>query len=205
MKAAYWVAAVLALVGVAACGPSPAAVQQTVEAGVAQTQAAASTPTQVATNTPEPTATLFPIESLRPDIEPSLFQEGDLSNNWRSGRFTTAFPKDSNYESLPTPDLVVFQPVTNIGYSKQGHVFVAVYRDNSALTSAYQSLFSGTSIDGFADSAKKLSEKEIGGWHDVAFVRCNSLVSVKIYGMSEDEIIDIAKRIDGRLIKVLCK
>lgn len=53
MRATGWVVAALILISAGACGPSPAAVQQTVEAGIAQTQAALVTPTLAATNTPD--------------------------------------------------------------------------------------------------------------------------------------------------------
>jgi hypothetical protein len=188
----YGILSVIIMLLLIACGQTPPS-NDAIKTAIAQTQTFA------------PTATFFPVEALRPEIEPLLFQDNDLAKNWVGGRFTTKLPDGNPYSELPKPDLVVYQSITNVAYSQEGHVLVTIYRDNTSLENAYKLLFDGNSVNDFAEMAKSLTVGAVGEWHNVAFVRCNAIVYIRIYGLFEEDIIEFAKRVDGRLIKVLCK
>ena len=173
----------------ASCAPS----QSSIQTAIAQTEIANST------------ATALFVESFRSQIEASLFQPGDLPNNWTNGPITTDLPDGPLYDILPTADLTTNEPIINTTYDRAGFILVLFYTNSSDLEKAYSGLFVGTLIPDFAEKAKSMTVGETGEWNDVAFVRCSTIVFIKIYGLYKSDIIDYAIRLDRRLINAICK
>lgn len=185
---------------IVSCSPS----EQQIQTAIAATEAA------IPTATVEPTATPKPITGA--DIEPLLFQPGDLPPEYSLGQYVMDVP-----EGWPTPDVfrgIVF-PYDCCDGLLAGRVNVAVYPDPVTVDLFKKAAeLSGEPVDGLGDTSIFNDERidffaGVYGWLiydvDVAWTRCSYFVHVNTQTETRSGVaITYARRLDERLAKVLC-
>lgn len=148
------------------------------------------------------TPTSYPIAVLRPQIEPLLYQDKDLPENWKSGSYATTLPADEKFRSI-FPDLVVVQEIINISYAETGYIAVMIFQTPSSFETAKSALVVGSPITSLGETSagRNLGDKYI----EVTFARCNAIIQIYSYGPLIEDLAEYARRVDGRIIPIICK
>lgn len=185
---------------ISACGPSPDQIQT----AIAQTQVA------IPTATVEPTATPKPMTAA--DLEPLLFQSGDLPGEYLLGQFKMDPPKE-----WPTPELfrgVSFEYEGYKGYLG-AWVNIGVYSE-PVVGETFEEMadFVGDPVDELGNLAMVKDRQMdlyagVYGWlvYDVsvAWTKCNYVVTILSQTPARSgTIIPYARRLDERLVEALC-
>jgi hypothetical protein len=195
----------LAICLLAACSPSPQAIQT----AIAQTQAAW-TPTF--TLSPSPSPSLIPSPTTIPfsqlNLEDKLVVAGDLPPGY-SGSQIRYTPNTITNEA-PVADYFInqyfaYQDTTG------GKVTVLVYEEIDKVIIAYQSFFGGLFM-GIPEDAG-VGEKSASFYNEgnitvsnLAFIRCHAAIQIQFIGPStRDSIIAYGQRLDKRLQPIVCR
>jgi hypothetical protein len=190
---------VSALLGLAACGPSPVAVQQTVEAGMAQTQAAI--PTQ--TLTPSPTS--VPLSEV--DLEAILILPGDLPTDFVGGQIKSKVTNE--FKDVPDAAQVVQQGFRAGDYSADG-ITILLYESPSDIDAAYKVFLREERrlgpLSDVGEKAKIFSSGLDVKSVQILFVRCHAIVFIDLFATSAsaDVATTYAQRLDKRLTPLVC-
>lgn len=206
MKAAYLVGFLLA-VGLAACGPSPAAVQQTVDAGVAQTQAAV-TLSSTSTPLPQSTPTLVPLSEL--DLKGVLVPNEDLPDGYIATKTKDTLPN----LNVPEPLKLIWQQLEKDN-QVAGGVRIYLYESKIDVEDAYKkeaksnkAIASGVSLISDVGEMAQKSSYDLSGdtISDLVFARCYAVASIRMSTKSGgDDIVAYAKALDERLKAMVCR
>ena len=186
-----------------ACSPSPQAIQTAMvgtQTVIAQTQEAFAQTQQ---------AQRSPFAEI--NLEPVLFQSGDLPAPYDSGQIVYRWP-----DGLPQtyfPDNLILQKVgwdINQGF-EDDYLMIAVYEHTDSLEKAYQDIVDYFSIKPsvsaeVGDQATYITISEFSGRALLVFSHCNALVAIDITGanMSKDLLEAFGQRIDARLKPLVC-
>lgn len=172
------------------CQPS----EQAIQTAIAETQIA------LPSATPEPTATAKPFTGA--DLEPLLFQPGDLQQVYEPQQFQIDAP-----DYWGEPELYRGLPLVFEGDNMVGHgVEVAVYTqpvDDELFTTIGG--MSGDPVEGLGEASSMTSRVRYGVNVTVVWRRCNYVGSIDVYVAYEKEPVAIyARRLDERLAGILC-
>jgi hypothetical protein len=188
MRKATFVA-IIATIILAACSalPQSGSPESAIATAIEQTQVA------LATITPTPLS----LDDL--DLEPLLIQSGDLPSGFSGAQVLQDAP--GMFRDIPPTENVIYQRFQKNGETIGG-VTVFLYGDDETRGAAYDLV-----VDGFADPVEEISnvgEIADGSLFDLAFIRCNALVHVRMVGAGLDEVAAYATRLDSRLTDVVC-
>ena len=189
----------LTLILISACAGKPDTdIQVAVQTSIAQTQEAQK------------------VSMADIDLEPALFQQGDLPNQYKSGQISYKWADEL---SQPVkPDNVIIQKVgRNIGEGfGQEYLLIALFEFTVDLDTTYKALLE-------QHKERKFNPVEIGDRAQIAvldfvigrtylvFTRCNAVVVIdtNIGKLGEpiptDEVVSFGQRIDKRLKPLVCQ
>lgn len=197
----------LFLLALAACAAPPTTPPPTPEQEVI---------TVVVTATPQPTETPRALTYL--DLEPLLFQSGDLPTEFAKGVVSEEISATKILVELPEPSSVTTLEIedeenTDIWGDRivGNRVVVLTYENKEERDSAYSALYFSSELgDEFedllgvgliaasgTDNTESVFDTE---FQHVVFVRCNMVV----YVATTADTINYAKRLDGRLAREFC-
>lgn len=176
----------------AACAPSPQAVQ----AAIVKTQAAW---------TPSPSPTNIPFASL--DIEDQLIITGDLPIGFSASQ--VRYTPGSFTKAAPTADYCISQLIS-FNNRMGGILDVLLYEDIKKVKIAYQSILSvmimidsknaGVGEESIASNDFRIPTT------DLAFIRCHAVVHIQLIGSSNQvDVISYGQRLDKRLQLIACR
>jgi hypothetical protein len=191
----------LIMISLVACSPSP----QTMQATISETRA----PIQ---DLAAETQTARSTSLAGVNLEPVLFQSGDLPAQYKSGQIAYRWP-----DGLPLtyfPDNLILQKVgQEISQTfEDDYLMVALYDSKDRQEKAWQDIvdyFSdkpGVSA-GVGDQATYITISDTSGRALLVFTHCSALVAMDITGadMSKDLLEAFAQRLDERLEPLVCK
>jgi hypothetical protein len=194
----------------AACASSQQAIQQTIagtQTAMAQIQEVYAQTQEAYAQTQE--AKRSPFAEI--NLEPVLFQSGDLTSPYKSGQIVYYWA-----DGLPQtyfPDNLILQKVgLDISQTfEDDYLMIAVYASTDSLGKAYQDIVdyfsSKPSVSAeVGDQATYFTISDLAGRALLVFTHCSALVVIDITGanMSKDLLEAFAQRIDIRLEPLVC-
>jgi hypothetical protein len=172
------------------------------------------TPIPTNTTTPKPTPTATPVPLSQVELEPLLIKTGDLPAGLSGAQIRSSLP--GMFRRIPEPDNGIYRGFERDG-DESGGVTVVLYESRADVDSAY-----ATIMDGFGDLPSRQEVEGVGekaetvsvalalagakDFVDLAFVRCHSVVHIRMMGTID--LLDIksyAERLDERLTGVACR
>ena len=164
------------------------------------------------TQTLEPTLTptLIPLSEIQ--LEEIVIKDGDLPAGYSGAQIRDIAP--AMFDDVPKAQNTYYQQFAKDGDTKGG-VTIFLFESQEDNEIAYNQIY-----DGLSDEAKELDEIGDKGYvyytsmdvlgstmqfGDLLFKRCNAVVHVRMTDVSsEDSLLAYAKRLDGRLIEIVC-
>ena len=181
MRASRLVVLIAALLGLAACGGSPAAAPATTAAQAA-----------------------VPLADI--DLAPLLIQSGDLPAGLSGAQVKDTVPPGLN--AVPTPAKAIDQRFQANG-NTAGGVVVLLYEASADVETAFRlAVGEGKNSQpqySVGDAARVWLPSDVVTRARVAFTRCHAYVDISIRQASVDEVTAYAKRLDQRLQPLICR
>ena len=158
------------------------------------------------TPTPLPTATQIPLSEI--DLQPYLYEQGDLPAMLQPGQVRDFAPE--MFARLPKAENTIYMQFANNG-DTAGGVAIFLYGDESLRNSAYQIIKSGFGAD--AVEIKEVGEKAAGvsmslvfDFLDITFQSCTAVVHIRMSGTKNlDTGISYGRRLEKRLAPIICR
>lgn len=171
--------------------------------------------------TVEVTATSQPTETPKSltylDLEPLLFQSGDLPTEFAKGVVSEEIPNMKLFHELPESSSVTTLEIDDKEHTDVwgdrivgNRVVVLTYGNNEDRDAAYSAMYFSSSLGEEIEDLPNLGliaamgidpeHAFITQFQHVVFVRCNMVVYITTTGNT----INYAKRLDGRLSKEFC-
>lgn len=157
----------------------------------------ASCSTERSSNNP----TRAPLADL--DLEAVLIKPGDLPMGYVGGQVQDSLP--AMFNNIPQPVNQIYQQFDqNNSAGSGGGVSVIVYDSVDASTEAYETILSDMGSNVQEKGVENLGEKaDISGWN-LLFLRCNTIVHIRMVGSNNDQYISYAQKLDKRLAPLIC-
>lgn len=174
-------------------------------------------PTATSTPTPQPSPTVTntltptPVPLSEIKIESIVIEEGDLPAGFSGAQIRDSAP--GMFRDLPSAQNTLYQQLQKDG-DVAGFITIFLYDSKEDIENAYDLTVSGMTDE--AELSSEVGEKatvlfipsiravgtDIAA---VAFVRCSAFVYINMSTRSEDSVIAYAKRLDGRLERLVCR